>query len=60
MLTRLLKAILGGLAAAFLTTLLLRWIDESPMRAVSELLRAEDEITDEEAEAILREIASMT
>lgn len=60
MLARLLKAIIGGLAAALLTSLIIRWMDDSPMVAVSKLASASDDLSDEEAEAILRELASMT
>jgi hypothetical protein len=60
MITRLLKAIVGGLAAALVTALIIRFVDDAPMRVVSKLVEAEEDLSDQEAEALLRELASMT
>jgi hypothetical protein len=60
MITRLLKAIIGGLCAALVTSLVIRFLDDAPMRAVSKLIRDEEDLSDDEAERILRELASMT
>jgi hypothetical protein len=59
MISRLLKAAIGGIIAFILTTLIIRIMDDAPMRVVSRLIKAEEDLSDDEAEAILRELASM-
>jgi flagellar motor component MotA len=59
MIKRIILAVIGGFAAAFVTAFVIRLIDGAP-GAAARIMREADEISEDDIEALLRELSSMT